>query len=91
MLKIKIPDDASIVKSAELSPGTIEYVIVFPISSSFAIIVPTTVWFSLTKNVLFEVNVGASFTLLILTTIFWVTDATPSLAWTVNKYDCLVS
>ena len=89
MLKIKIPDDVPIVKSEESSLGTIEYVIVSPTSLSLAITVPTEVWFSLTKNVLFETNIGASLTFVILTVILWYVDNTPSLALTVNKYDFL--
>ena len=90
MLKIKIPDSNPIVKSEESSSFTIEYVTAFP-SSSLAITVPTSVWFSSTVNMLLDVNIGASLILLILTTMFWVIDVIPSLAWTVNAYDCLVS
>ena len=61
-------------------------------SPSFATIVPIAVWFSSTEKVSPEVNIGAlSFRLLILTVIIWSVDNKPSLAWTVNKYDCLVS
>ena len=78
-------------KSKEFSPGMIEYVITFPTSSSIAITVPTNVWFSSTVNTSDDVNLGASLTLVTLIVTVWSVDATPSLAWTVNKYDCLVS
>ena len=43
-----MPDDDPIVKSEESSPLTIEYVIVFPASTSLAITVPIEVCFSST-------------------------------------------
>ena len=90
MLKVKLPDDDPILKSAESSPLIIEYDIVSP-SSSVAITMPTFVWFSSTVNILLEVNTGASLTFTTLIVTIWFVDNTPSLAWIVNKYDCLVS
>ena len=54
-------------------------------SGSDAFITPIEVWFSITVNVLFDVNIGAlSFKLIRLIVIFWLVSNVPSFAITVR-------
>ena len=90
-MNVKIPVDELILNNPKSAPPIIENVILLELSGSFAIIVPTDVWFSSTVNIDVDVNCGASLTFAIIISIVWSVVNIPSLARTVNEYVDLVS
>ena len=90
-MNVNIPVDELILNNSKSTPPAIWNVISLVLSGSFAAIWPTNVWFSSTVNIAVDVNTGASLTFVIIISIIWSDVNIPSLAWTVNVYDDLIS